>query len=91
MPKSTVSTPAISTTLDSIQITPRTPRVLRSDHADVEEVEMSLLDEDDRKRADAGFVDGNGHIEAKPRAPLSSEDKRAMVLLCILCMWLPSP
>jgi hypothetical protein len=91
MPKTTVSSPAISTTLDSIQITPRTPRVMHSDHAAVEEVEMSLLEEDDRRRAAAGFVDGNGHIEAKPRVPLSPEDKRAMVLLCILCTWLSSP
>jgi hypothetical protein len=79
---------SVSTTLDSVQITPRTPRVVRSNHADAEDVEMSLLGEDDRRRADAGFADGNGHLEAN-KAPLSPEDKRAMALLCILCEWLP--
>jgi hypothetical protein len=90
MPRTPASTPAMSTTLDSIQITPRTPRGMRLKHEDAVEVEMSLLDEDDRRRADAGFADGNGHLEAKHKAPLSSEDKRAMALLCVLCRWLPS-
>jgi MFS transporter, PAT family, solute carrier family 33 (acetyl-CoA transportor), member 1 len=85
MPRPSVPSPGISTTLDSVQINPRTPRVVRSNHADTEELEMSLLEEDDRKRADAGFADESGHLEAKHKAPLSTEDKRAMVLLCILC------
>jgi len=51
---------------------------------DAEEVEMSLLPEDDRRRAQPGFADGNGHLEARHKAPLSLEDKRAMVLLCVL-------
>ncbi|KAI0253362.1 acetyl-coenzyme A transporter 1-domain-containing protein [Lactifluus subvellereus] len=85
MPRPSVPNPGISTTLDSVQINPRTPRVVRSNHADTEEVEMSLLEEDDRRRADPGFMDESGHLEAKHKAPLSTEDKRAMVLLCILC------
>ncbi|KAI0294849.1 acetyl-coenzyme A transporter 1-domain-containing protein [Multifurca ochricompacta] len=96
MPRPPVLSPGISTSLDSIQITPRTPRSIRSsnanvdvDHslgsrADTEELEMSLLEEDERRRADAGFADENGRLEAKPKAPLSLEDKRALVLLCIL-------
>jgi len=98
MPRPPVLSPGISTSLESVQITPRTPRVLRphkpeadadADHfvggADAEEVEMSLLAEEERARAGAGFADGNGRLEAKHKVPLSPEDKRAMVLLCVLC------
>ncbi|KZV73908.1 MFS general substrate transporter [Peniophora sp. CONT] len=70
--------------LDSIQITPRTPRTARDMGprmtANVEEeVEMSLLDE--RERAVDGF--GDGGIE-KGHKHISAEDKRAMALLCVL-------
>jgi len=94
MPRPPVLSPGVSTSLDGVQITPRTPRGVRPRYADVddllvgvdaEEVEMNLLSGDERSRAEPGFADGNGHIEAKHRAPLSLEDKRAMVLLCVLC------
>jgi len=49
-----------------------------------EELEMNLLAEDERRRAHAGFEDGYEYADAKHKA-ISSEDKRAMVLLCILC------
>ena len=93
-----VSTPGVSTSLDSVQITPRTPRVVRPKYADAddlvagedaEEVEMNLLSGYERSCAEPGFADENGYIEAKHKAPLSLEDKRAMVLLCVLCTWLP--
>jgi len=96
MPRPPVLSPGISTSLQNVQITPRTPRVLRpkpeadadADHfvggADSEEVEMSLLAEEERARAGAGFADENGRLEAKHKVPLSPEDKRAMVLLCVL-------
>ncbi|KAI0259004.1 acetyl-coenzyme A transporter 1-domain-containing protein [Gloeopeniophorella convolvens] len=79
---------AISTSLDSIQVTPRTPRTLRPDADDADEVELSLLGADERAAA-RGFADGDGDgaeggWEGKDRAPLSAEDKRAMVLLCVL-------
>jgi PAT family acetyl-CoA transporter-like MFS transporter 1 len=94
-----VISPGLSTSLDSIKISPRTPRVLRPSHVadipeaddfvgagvDSEEVEMSLLDEDERGRARPGFADGNGRLHVTHKAPLSLEDKRAMVLLCVLC------
>lgn len=99
-----ILSPGISTSLDSIQITPRTPHAVHSDHGpddtdadkfvggvDAEEIEMSLLAEDERRRAHPGFADGNGHLGIKHKAPLSLEDKRAMALLCVLCMSLPSP
>jgi MFS transporter, PAT family, solute carrier family 33 (acetyl-CoA transportor), member 1 len=100
-PRQPAHSPGITTSLDSIQITPRTPRGLRpSVHADddteahnfvggssldSDEVEMSLLDDDERRRARPGFADGNGQLHVSHKAPLSLEDKRAMVLLCVLC------
>jgi hypothetical protein len=101
MPRPPVLSPGVSTSLNSVQITPRsarTPHAVRPKYEDVddlvarvdaEEVEMGLLSGHERSRAEAGFADGNGHLEAKHRAPFSLEDKRAMVLLCVLCTWLP--
>jgi len=103
LPRQPLLSPGISTSLDSIQITPRTPRAFRPDYGpddpdadkfvggvDAEEVEMNLLGEDDRRRAHPGFADGNGHLGIKHKAPLSLEDKRAMALLCVLCTSLSS-
>jgi hypothetical protein len=96
MPRPPVLSPGVSTSLNSVQITPRsarTPHAVRPKYEDVddlvarvdaEEVEMGLLSGHERSRAEAGFADGNGHLEAKHRAPFSLEDKRAMVLLCVL-------
>lgn len=101
MPRSLVLSPGISTSLDSVQITPRTPRIVRPNYAEVddslvsgdaEEVEMSLLSRDERSRAEPGFTNGDGYLEDKQKAPIISlEDKRAMVLLCVLCAWLFLP
>jgi hypothetical protein len=98
MPRSPVLSPGISTSLDSVQITPRTPRAVRPRYAevdvslvggDVEEVEMSLLSGDERSRAEPGFTNGDGYSEDKHKVPIISlEDKKAMVLLCVLCAWL---
>jgi hypothetical protein len=99
MPRSPVQvlSPGISTSLDSVQITPRTPRAVRPKYAEVddsliggdeEDVEMSLLSGDERSRAEAGFTNGNGYLEDKHKSPIiSPEDKRAMALLCVLCAW----
>ncbi|KAF8500425.1 acetyl-coenzyme A transporter 1-domain-containing protein [Russula emetica] len=94
MPRSPVLSPGISTSLDSVQITPRTPRAVRPKYAEVddsliggdeEDVEMSLLSGDERSRAEAGFTNGNGYLEDKYKSSIiSPEDKRAMVLLCVL-------
>jgi len=102
LPRQPILSPGISTSLDSIQITPRTPHAVRPDYddteadkfvsgVDAEEVEMTLLAEDERRRAHPGFADGNGHLGIKHKAPLSLEDKRAMALLCVLCTSLSSP
>jgi len=95
MPRPPVLSPGISTSLDSVQITPRTPHVVRPKYVevddslvggDVEEVEMSLLSVDERSRAEPGFTNGNWYSEDKHKATIISlEDKRAMVLLCVLC------
>jgi len=99
MPRQRPISPGVSTSLDSVHITPRTPRAVRPTHADdsaeagdfvsggvdAEEVEMSLLGQDERRRARPGFADGDRHLHVTHKAPLSPEDKRAMVLLCVLC------
>ena len=97
MPRPPVLSPGVSTSLDSVQITPRTPRAVRTKYEeasdslvaeDVEEVEMSLLSGDERSRVEHGFTNGDGYLEDKHKAPIISlEDKRAMVLLCVLCVW----
>ncbi|KAH9989208.1 acetyl-coenzyme A transporter 1 [Russula vinacea] len=90
MPRPPVLSPGVSTSLNGAQITPRTPHAVRPKYEDVddlvasvdaEEVEMGLLSGHERE---SGFADGNGHLEVKHRAPFSPEDKRAMVLLCVL-------
>ena len=98
MPRSPVLSPGISTSLGSVQITPRTPRTARPRYpevddslvaGDVQEVEMSLLSVDERSRAEHGFTNGDGYLEDKQKTPtISLQDKRAMVLLCVLCAWL---
>ncbi|KAI0030249.1 MFS general substrate transporter [Vararia minispora EC-137] len=85
----------MSTSLDSIHITPRTPRTardMRHDQqngiplsgagvdVDSDEVEMRLLE-----TPAAGFEDAaEGEKSEGARTRISSEDRRAMVLLCVL-------
>ncbi|KAH7929383.1 hypothetical protein BV22DRAFT_1029629 [Leucogyrophana mollusca] len=82
---------AVSSSLDSIRISPRTPTAMRTvrrstDVGDSEEVELSLLDEEERSRAARDLNDGEvlGHLDAAKKKPLSNRDKKAMVLLIIL-------
>ena len=84
---------AMTTSLNSIQIQPRTPRSSRpgrdwasGSDGGTDEVELTLLNEDERREAGAG-VDGFG-LESgaeKAKSTLTAEDKKAMVLLSILC------
>ncbi|ETW87634.1 mfs acetyl-CoA transporter [Heterobasidion irregulare TC 32-1] len=83
---------AMTTSLNSIQIQPRTPRSSRpgrdwasGSDGGTDEVELTLLNEDERREAGAG-VDGFG-LESgaeKAKSTLTAEDKKAMVLLSIL-------
>ncbi|EGO02780.1 hypothetical protein SERLA73DRAFT_47680 [Serpula lacrymans var. lacrymans S7.3] len=83
---------AVSSSLDSIHISPRTPTAMRAarrsaDTDEGEEVELTLLDDDERSRAARGLsdVDSLGHIDGpKPKRSLSVKDRKAMVLLIIL-------
>jgi hypothetical protein len=71
---------ATSTSLNSIHISPRTPKSPRMGLYDAEEgVELSLLGEEERREALRGVED----IPSK--RPIGAKDKRGMVLLCVLC------
>jgi len=78
---------AKTSSLDSIFISPRTPRTPRVQNgsADSEEIELSLLDEEERLRAAEGLEVAEEEDVYAAKRPMSSKDKRAMVLLCILC------
>ena len=88
-PKSAGPTPmAVTSSLNSVYISPRTPRTPRvvAEHED-DDVEMELLAEEERERARRG-------LETEPDVPVknaavakkfSAKDKRSMVLLCVLC------
>lgn len=91
-------TRALATSLESIEIVPRTPRTpatARRPHGhggrtpdDVDEVELSLLNEDERRAAaaDLSLEEEQAYL-AQPdgKRPISARDKQAIVLLIILC------
>jgi hypothetical protein len=77
-----VNTQAVSSSFSSIAVSPRTPRGgHRMDDEGDDDVELSLLGESERQQAANGLDPDHGH----PTQTLSGEDKRAMVLLCVLC------
>lgn len=75
---------AVSSSLHNIHISPRTPKSSRL-YDEEDGVQLNLLGEEERRQAAHG-VDDEVHppsnIEKKSMSP---EDKRAMVLLCVLC------
>lgn len=80
---------AVSSSLDSIQINPRTPKTARANWTGLEDdenedVELSLLGEEERRQAAAGLDQEYGAPDDSKR-PLSAKDKKAMVLLSVLC------
>ncbi|KAF8912933.1 acetyl-coenzyme A transporter 1-domain-containing protein [Gymnopilus junonius] len=84
---------AVTSSLNSIHIsprTPRTPRIPRPDVGDEEEgddVELSLLNEDERLRSARDFQDHEPSllkVEDASKLPISAKDKRGMALLCVL-------
>jgi MFS transporter, PAT family, solute carrier family 33 (acetyl-CoA transportor), member 1 len=88
MPARSLQPMAVSSSLDSIYIsprTPKTPRTMQNGSADPEEVELTLLDDDERRRAAEGL---DADVEEDPysvKRPISPKDKRAIILLCVLC------
>ncbi len=74
----------VSSSLGSIHISPRTPKTPRTAREDDEGVELSLLQEDERRESEfeASELD-DGIPDAKRK--ISAKDKRGMVLLCVLC------
>ena len=84
---------AVTSSLNSIHISPRTPRTPRTSRPGIgddeeEDVELSLLNEEERLRSARDFLD-HEPTSSKPedasKLPISAKDKRGMVLLCVLC------
>ncbi|KAJ7022070.1 acetyl-coenzyme A transporter 1-domain-containing protein [Mycena alexandri] len=79
------SSAAVSSSFNSISVSPRTPKHShRMGHDDdgADDVELHLLGEDERREAANGMDVEEQATESTH--PLSREDKRAMVLLCVL-------
>lgn len=70
-----------TSSMDTVRIQPRTPRLQH----DTEEVELSLLGEDERRQAAFGVPDGDSAGAVRVKGPMSNRDKRSMGLLCVLC------
>lgn len=78
---------AVSSSLQSIHIPPRTPRSVRGDSEyanSMDEVEMSLLSSEERRLAAAGVSLDDAYV-SKGKAGISTKDKRGMILLIVLC------
>ncbi|KAJ3490155.1 hypothetical protein NLI96_g1649 [Meripilus lineatus] len=82
---------ALTTSLESIAILPRTPRTPRSadqrwregDGDTIDEVELSLLGEDERRQAAQGAEEDVRPPDTTQK-PFSPKDKRAIALLVVL-------
>jgi PAT family acetyl-CoA transporter-like MFS transporter 1 len=80
---------AVTSSLNSIHISPRTPKTPRPNTGDEQEdVELTLLNEEERLRSARAFHDDDNSMvsaEDVSKRPISAKDKRGMVLLCVLC------
>ena len=77
---------AVTSSLNSIHISPRTPKTPRNAVEDEEDdVELELLNEEERRLAERDIDEPVEHHEAHAKKPISAKDKRSMVLLCVLC------
>jgi len=79
---------AVTSSLNAIQITPRTPKTPHPDvGGDEDDVELSLLNEAERLQSARAFPD-EAHVssdtEPDTKRNISAKDKRGMVLLCVL-------
>ncbi|KDR85273.1 hypothetical protein GALMADRAFT_52530 [Galerina marginata CBS 339.88] len=81
---------AVTSSLNSIHISPRTPRTPRTNMGGGEEdddVELTLLNEEERLRSAREFQDDESILSEADdvsKRPISAKDKRGMVLLCVL-------
>jgi len=84
---------ATSTSLNSITILPRTPKTPRTgerdwdpaDGSNFDDVELSLLQDHERRQATEGLEDELGRFsQPDPNKPISAKDKKAMALLVVL-------
>ncbi|KAG6837899.1 hypothetical protein H0H93_013052 [Arthromyces matolae] len=77
---------AVSSSLNSIQINPRTPKTPRSPRVGLEDaedaVELSLLGE--HERTQEVLDEDEAEDEQSHKKPIGAKDQRNMVLLCIL-------
>ncbi|KAF7437200.1 hypothetical protein PC9H_004036 [Pleurotus ostreatus] len=71
----------MTTSLDEIHISPRTPRM---DQDGDDELEMNLLGDEERRRAAPGFNGSARSHESETKRAISVRDKQGMVLLCVL-------
>lgn len=82
---------AVTSSLNSIHISPRTPKTPRATMGmgDEDDVELELLNEEERVQSarDFGYANGASAAEQEDisKRPISPKDKRNMVLLCVLC------
>lgn len=85
-----------STSLESISIQPRTPKTPRGpnmngwtpgDGETIDEVEMSLLGEEERLQAanELSVEEEQAYLSQTEKRQVSAKDKRAMGLLIVLC------
>lgn len=86
-----------STSLEGISIQPRTPKTPHSsqringwtprDGEPIDETEMSLLGEEERRQAENGLSveEEQGYLSQGERKLMSAKDKRALGLLIVLC------
>lgn len=83
---------AVTSSLNTIHISPRTPKTPHSNMGgDDDDVELSLLNEAERLQSARAFPD-EAHLlsdtEPDVKRPISAKDKRGMVLLCVLCEYI---
>ena len=83
---------AVTSSLNAIHISPRTPKTPHSDlGVDEDDVELSLLNEAERLQSARAFPDEAHSLsdtEPDTKRHISAKDKRGMVLLCVLCEYI---
>jgi PAT family acetyl-CoA transporter-like MFS transporter 1 len=83
---------AVTSSLNTIQISPRTPKTPQPDIGrDEDDVELSLLNEAERLQSARAFPEEARSLsdtEPDTKRNISAKDKREMVLLCVLCEYI---